>query len=333
MTRYMAHSPSDENTEWQTLKAHAEGVTSRLEHHLRYLTHNVPELLPHAKLTGYLHDLGKYRDNFQKHRLGWNMAAGRGESYVPKKVSHSDAGAKYMQVCLDMNREIASELPFVIANHHGRLKDIDALVKRLDDTNIEKVEDLVDLAVAELPELGELLGTDLPDLPLARTERAFLIRFLLSALVDADRLDTEEHGSPSKTDLRNLHAAEHDEMMLLLARVQIDQDAKTAKDAEDPQPINALRREMYASALENAAHAPGFYRLTMPTGGGKTLTSLAFALKHAEAHGLRRVIYAVPFTTIIDQTAKIFRGGARARERVQSLGASQQLGGQRVPRG
>lgn len=72
MTKYMAHSPSNENPEWQTLKAHAEGVTSRLEHHLRYLIHNVSELLPYTKLTGYLHDLGKYREDFQKYRLGWN---------------------------------------------------------------------------------------------------------------------------------------------------------------------------------------------------------------------------------------------------------------------
>ncbi len=226
---------------------------------------------------------------------------------VQRAVPHSDAGAKYMQVLLDTDRETASELPFVIANHHGRLRDIDALVKRLDGTDIEKVEDLLDLAVADLPELGELLETDLPDLPLKRTERAFLIRFLLGALVDADRLDTEAHGSPGTTELRNLHAAEKGEMALLLSRLQTDQDKKTAEDAKNPQAINALRREMYASALENAAHAPGFFRLTMPTGGGKTLTSLAFALKHADLHGLRRVIYAVPFTTIIDQTAKVFR--------------------------
>lgn len=304
---YMAHSPSAENPEWQTLKAHAEGVTARLEHHLRYLTQNVPELLPYAKLTGYLHDLGKYRDDFQEHRLGWNPRTGQPVTPSRKAVQHSDAGAKFMQVLLDADREVAAEVPFVIANHHGRLKDVDALEGRLNGTDIHKVEDLIDLAIGDLPELGELLETDLPDLPLERTERAFLIRFLLGALVDADRLDTEAHGSPGKAELRNLHAAEHDEMALLLARVQTDQDKKNDNDAKDPQLINTLRREMYASALENAAHAPGFFRLTMPTGGGKTLTSLAFALKHAEIHGLRRVIYAVPFTTIIDQTAKVFR--------------------------
>ena len=159
-----------------------------------------------------------------------------------------------------------------------------------------------------MPELGELLDADPPDLPLESTQRAFLIRFLLGALVDADRLDTEAHGSPSKAELRKLHAAEQNEMVFLLARLEAEQSKKAVDDAKNPQPVNALRREMYTAAIQNADHTPGFFRLTMPTGGGKTLTSLAFALKHADLHGLRRVIYAVPFTTIIDQTAKVFRG-------------------------
>lgn len=212
-----------------------------------------------------------------------------------------------MQALLDMDREAASELPFVIANHHGRLRDVDALVARMGETDLAEVEALLEHAIAEMPKLVELLDNELPELPLKGTERAFLIRFLLSALVDADRLDTEEHGTPSKAALRAFHAAAQHEMALLLARLQAEQAAKALEDAKNPQTINALRRQMYASALGQAALPPGFFRLTMPTGGGKTLTSLAFALKHAQQHGLRRVIYAAPFTTIIDQTAKVFR--------------------------
>ncbi|WP_148221211.1 CRISPR-associated endonuclease Cas3'' [Truepera radiovictrix] len=303
----MAHSPSEENPRWQTLKAHAEGVSARLEHHLRYLFESVPELRPYAKLTAYLHDLGKYRDGFQEHRLGWNPHTQRPEAFPRRALEHSDAGAKFVQALLEMDRETASEVPFVIASHHGRLHDVDALLRRLQGTDLAEVETLMERAIAELPELEALLDEPLPDLPLDKTARAFLIRFLLSALVDADRLDTEAHGNPSKAELRNQHAAEQDEMRQLLERVRADQDEKAAEDGKDPQPINALRREMYASALGNAALPPGFFRLTMPTGGGKTLTSLAFALEHARQHGLRRVIYAVPFTTIIDQTAKVFR--------------------------
>ncbi|BDP43474.1 CRISPR-associated helicase/endonuclease Cas3 (plasmid) [Deinococcus aetherius] len=302
---FMGHSPSRENPRWQTLKDHVEGVTRRLEHHVRYI--GVPELTPHARLTGYLHDLGKYRERFQKHRLQWNPRTAQPEAFPEEAVPHSDAGAKVIEHLLTMDREDRSELPFVIANHHGRLRDVDALNKRLNDAEVEEVLKLLDLALAEMPELGDLLDSKLPDLPLEGTERAFLIRLLLGALVDADRLDTEEHGSPGKARLRDLHAAEQGEMKLLLGRLQAEQDRKTAEDARDPKPINALRREMYASALDQAELPPGFFRLTMPTGGGKTLTSLAFALRHAHLKGLRRVVYAVPFTTIIDQTARVFR--------------------------
>ena len=316
--QFMGHSPSRENLEWQTLQAHVEGVTQLTEHHVRYMT--VPGLTVYARLTGLLHDLGKYRLDFQQHRLGWNPETGQPQKYAEKSVPHSDAGAKFMQGLLDMDRETASELPFVIASHHGRLRDVDALSTRLSESERQEVEDLVDLAVLDTPKLAELLQSELPALLLEGTERAFLIRLLLGALVDADRLDTEEHGSPSKVAVRgkelgtplasrlsNEAVSEKQEMALLLDRLETAQATFAAEDAKHPQLINALRREMYSAAVEQAEQPPGFFRLTMPTGGGKTLTSLAFALKHAQRHGMRRVIYGVPFTTIIDQTARTFR--------------------------
>ncbi|MGI8748652.1 MAG: CRISPR-associated endonuclease Cas3'', partial [Deinococcus sp.] len=306
MTSYMAHSPSEENPQWQTLRDHVEGVTRLTEHHVRYL--GVPHLSVYARLTGLLHDLGKYRDDFQMYRLNWHPHQEREDKTLGERpVPHSDAGAKLIQACLDADREAGNELPFVIANHHGRLRDVDALESRLDSTDLNEVGALLDRAKRDTPELADLLNSELPDLTLEGTERAFLIRFLLGALVDADRLDTEGHGSPSRARLRDAHRADQEEMGLLLARLEAEQYRKATQDATDPQPINALRREMYASALEYASLEPGFFRLTMPTGGGKTLTSLAFALAHARQHGLRRVIYAVPFTNIIDQTARTFR--------------------------
>lgn len=308
MVVYMGHSPSRENPDWQTLKCHTEGVSRLAEHNIRYLSYNIAQLTLYIRLTGLLHDLGKYRDDFQMYRLNWNPYQEREDKTLGEKaVPHSDAGARFMQARLDADREAGNELPFVIANHHGRLRDVDALTGRLNETDLAEVENLLDRAVEDTPELADLLAQELPDLPLGGTERAFLIRFLLGALVDADRLDTESHGSPSRTELREQHRAAPEEMALLLARLEAEQTNKAVEDAASPKPINLLRREMAASALAHAVDAPGFFRLTMPTGGGKTLASLAFALAHAQKHGLRRVIYAVPFTTIIDQTAKVFR--------------------------
>lgn len=317
MTTYMGHSPSKENPNPQTLREHVEGVTHRTEVHLRYVIAQIAELAPYAQLAGLLHDLGKYRDDFQMYRLNWHPHEERWDkSLGERQVAHSDAGAKYMELRLRLRPkegfpppqlEERQELQFVIANHHGALRGIEALNDRLSKTDINEVIPLLKRAVVDTPELAALIGQSLPLLPLTHTERAFLIRVLFSALVDADRLDTESHGTPSSTTLRAIHAAEPQEMMNLLGRVEAEMMAKALQDAKNPKPINQLRREMYATALSHSSDPTGFFRLTMPTGGGKTLTSLAFGLKHASTHGLRRVIYAVPFTTIIDQTAKEFR--------------------------
>lgn len=310
---YMAHSPSRENHTWQTLKSHSESVSSLTEHNVRYLSLNIAHLTAYARLTGLLHDLGKYRDDFQMYRLNWHPYQQREDKTLGNRpVPHSDAGARFIQACLDADRETGNELPFVIANHHGRLRDVDTLNGRMNEKPAgETMDELVGRAVQDTPELAKLLEAltsgGLPDLPLDSTGRAFLIRFLLGALVDADRLDTESHSSPGKADLRDLHRAATEEMGELLIRLEAEQARKATADAADPQPINLLRREMAASALSHAADTPSFFRLAMPTGAGKTLASLAFALAHAQAHGLRRVIYAVPFTTIIDQTAQTFR--------------------------
>lgn len=306
MSKYMGHSPSAENPNWQTLKDHVEGVTNRTEQHVRYLLPFIPQITVYARLAGLLHDLGKYRNEFQIHRLKWHPYEERHDtSFEEKAYPHSDAGARLMAAEFEMNGEERSELPFVIANHHGKLTDTGALEARLRQTEVEETHELFVRAMQDTPELGELLQ-DLPDLPLEGTERAFLIRVLFSALVDADRLDTEEHSSPSKAALRSEYDKQAAEMGLLLRRLQAHMDAKNGgKKANEP--INVLRRQMYGVALSHAGDATGFFRLTMPTGGGKTLTSLAFALAHAQAHGLRRVVYGVPFTTIIDQTAQVFR--------------------------
>jgi len=156
---------------------------------------------------------------------------------------------------------------------------------------------------------------DLPDLKAIRTDQAhnipgrfaLWVRMLFSCLVDADFLDTERFISSGKADARNgfmlvaeleKHLAEH------LARMA--QEVAARGEAESP--VNRKRVEVLRACLAKAECPPGVFSLTVPTGGGKTLSSLAFALRHAVRHGKRRVIYAIPYTSIIEQTAGIFRG-------------------------
>jgi CRISPR-associated endonuclease/helicase Cas3 len=90
----------------------------------------------------------------------------------------------------------------------------------------------------------------------------------------------------------------------------------------DPTPLNALRAQVLDTAVERAALSPGLFTLTVPTGGGKTLASLSFALEHAIRHGLRRVVYVIPFTSIVEQTAEVFRGALEASDDVLEHHAS-----------
>lgn len=313
MSKYMGHSPSKENPQWQTLKAHIEGVTDLLRGHVRYFNH--PEADLDAQWLGYMHDLGKYNDDFQKYRLGWNPDTEQPYNFKPDKVPHSGAGAFAASEYLETSGTAGSELPFVIASHHGALRTVNHLKKRLEESDRVKVNGYFDLACDEIPELDELCHTSPPQpTGLSGAARTLYTRMLLGALVDADRLDTEEHGSPTKAQARKEAKAAQGRMAELLEKLTEYQAKLAAKDAQDPKPINALRREMYAQALAKADQPAGFFRLTMPTGGGKTLTSLGFALRHAALHSgtkerpqMRRVIYGVPFTTIIEQTAQEFR--------------------------
>lgn len=312
MTRYMGHSPSKENPNWQTLKEHVEGVTDFIRKHVRFF--NVPNADLDARWLGYMHDLGKYRPKFQKHRLGWNPDTQQAFRFPEEAVPHSDAGAKALRLHMHSTRQAGNELAFVVANHHGALRDTTRLLGRLEDTSEDEVNDLFDVACEDLPELESLFNTPPQTSGLTGAARALYTRMLLGALVDADRLDTERHGSPSRTTAREEARRTQGSMAELLAKLTEHQAKLERQDAENPKPINALRREMYAQALAKAELPTGFFRLTMPTGGGKTLTSLGFALKHAAFHGatdeqagLRRVIYGVPFTTIIEQTAQEFR--------------------------
>jgi len=132
-------------------------------------------------------------------------------------------------------------------------------------------------------------------------EREFFARMVFSALVDADFLDTEQHFNAGKRPERANSwpiADLWEQFTVSYQRAFVDAPKSS---------LNAIRAEVYQDCLNAAGLPSGFFRLTVPTGGGKTLSSLAFALQHALQHGLERIIYAIPYTSIIDQTAEVFR--------------------------
>jgi CRISPR-associated endonuclease/helicase Cas3 len=136
----------------------------------------------------------------------------------------------------------------------------------------------------------------------------FFLRMLFSALVDADFLDTEAHFNPEK----GMHRGSDIDVATLWRRFAEDQQQRFGNAPETT--VNHSRRQIYDACLEAASHPPGLFRLTVPTGGGKTRSGMAFALRHALEHGQRRVVVAVPYITITQQTANEYRNIFNAAE-------------------
>lgn len=142
----------------------------------------------------------------------------------------------------------------------------------------------------------------------ARLMRRFetFVRMVFSALVDADFLDTEKFVESG--DSAAARPAQRRTWLPLIEYGPVLEAHLLRFDGETPTPVNQGRRRVLEWCLAAAEGPRGAYALTVPTGGGKTLSSLAFALRHARAHGLERVIVALPFLSILDQTADVYRG-------------------------
>ncbi len=250
-----------------------------------------------GRLLGLWHDLGKYSEEFQ----AYLRKSAAGEAVRRGEVDHSTAGAQH---AFRTFGEVGRVLAYCLAGHHGGLPDDTghgSLENRLRKKGVPKVvgapADLVAQSVPRVP--GFNFVSD-------RRERAFQIatfcRFLFSCLIDADRLATERFMNPEQAEERGQERPSIQQM-----RVALDEHLDHLTSKADDGEVNRQRGYVLRACRRAAEESPGLFSLTVPTGGGKTLSSLAFALKHADIHGLRRVIYAIPFTSIIEQNARVFR--------------------------
>lgn len=252
-----------------------------------------------GELAGWWHDLGKYQPEFQARLRGSR-----------EQVDHAFAGA-----ALALSRgETALPLAFGIAGHHAGLANLQVQGDTRQRPLTMRLRAERGQLTALLPLLPpELANRPLPPFPVflptgsavsasgaeqARRRIELWTRFLFSALVDADFLATEAFHDPGKrAPARGFHG-----ITALRRRL----DAHLAGFASDG-PVNRLRACVLADCRAAAESTPGLFSLTVPTGGGKTLSSMAFALEHAERHGLRRVIVVIPYTSIIEQNARVYR--------------------------
>lgn len=253
-----------------------------------------------ARLLGLWHDLGKYRPGFQRYI---HSQAGS-EAHVELRVTsrektHAAAGAVHaLRRFGDAGRTFA----YLIAGHHGGLSDwhggLDARLGAGNADTCREYEEACAVAPAELLAQGET--PDLRRVPGGAAGFALWLRMLFSCLVDADFLDTEAFMDEGRAETRAGFAT--------LAELAARFDTHMARVQSDASmtPVNRLRAEVLDQCRVRAADPPGLFSLTVPTGGGKTLSSLAFALEHARLHGKRRIVYAIPYTSIVEQTADVF---------------------------
>lgn len=235
-----------------------------------------------AEWAGLLHDLGKYREEFQDYL--------RNNRKSSQETHHAIYGAK---LAANMRK---LPLAFAIAAHHAGLHDAEALRELLAEAHYD-FDCLPELQRRFETEIGNL-NLDFPE-PEFRNDKLrieMFTRMLFSALVDADFLDTEAHYQTKDRISFGLHPER------MLAQLLDEKNAKPSTGE-----LNVLRNRIFHQCLAAAESLPGFFSLTVPTGGGKTLSGMAFALKHAHLHGLRRVIVVIPYLSIIEQNAAQYR--------------------------
>jgi len=248
-------------------------------------------------VAGRLHDIGKMSAAFQAYIKGNGALKG---------PDHATAGAK--QAAQLYGPHLGRVLAYCIAGHHAGLADGGSehvpgtLTHRLVTKQVEPYDGWENHAGA----LPERAAIGMPSALNSKSqhpgfERAFFIRMLFSALVDADFLATEHfYAKANREDVKR-------GFVNSLETLRDRLNSKLAAKASTATDVNRLRGDILAYVRAQASQPPGLFSLTVPTGGGKTLTSLAFALDHAIAHGLDRIVYVIPYTSIIEQTAQVFR--------------------------
>jgi CRISPR-associated endonuclease/helicase Cas3 len=290
-----AHSRLERpEAEWERLCDHAERVANRAEEFCASFA------LGYGRALGLLHDAGKYQPDFQAY-LHKNSEAYDENGSGGRKAPHSIVGATW---AWEHGGAAGRLLALPIAAHHGALKTRAELRGDMARAQPEKRLQnaiqggfLPDAMRAALPRNLPMWADDLDACALG-------IRLLLSALTDADMLETEAwykgRQRPSAyVSLETLLGALEAEI-----RRKHELDQSKAGRARD---LAEVRAEVSQACLAAAELVPGRFRLTVPTGGGKTLSGLRFALQHAVLHGLSRVIVVIPYTSILEQTVNVYR--------------------------
>lgn len=299
--------------EIQTVQSHLEAVADLARTYGESIGFGA-----HAELAGLLHDMGKFTTKFTEYLEKVVIE----QETISRKIDHSTAGAKYLyENFYDGNpyqQFVVEIIGMAILSHHSGLQNFvqddvttSDYIRRVVEKDLpfyeevkknfeaiagnkERVENLLEEAVEEFIAFTQKIQT--MDSPYVYMNYAQ--KLVLSLLLDADRTDTRRFEEKDYTSLEKEAPFQswYDIMMETIIKWE-----KSRK------PINLLRSEMSRTCDEIAEKPANIYTLSIPTGGGKTFASLRYALKHAALHGKKRIIYVVPYTTILEQNAKVVR--------------------------
>ena len=302
--KYAHTLPDCDESEWELLDVHLSEVAEAAEHHASAFAS-----AGWGNVLGLCHDLGKASAEFQAklHSAQPREAEDAGVEDSPaasKRVDHSTFGARYVKQRLGPG--VGELLAYCIAGHHAGLPNGRATDDASAASSLEVRLDPLRTALPHVDDPGIALPVLAMNLRASSAGQAFALAFftrmLFSCLIDADRTCTERFCAPDRAAQREVVRPSIAEMEHAL-RTHLN----SIMTAAEPTRVNRQRAFVLEQCQLASGAEPGFFSLQVPTGGGKTLSSLAFALAHAGAHGLRRVVMAIPFTSIIEQTADVYR--------------------------
>ena len=291
-----AHTHGQATCNWQTLMEHQNETARQASCFAQHFSS-----ADWAWNAGVLHDLGKIAPKFQK-KLYEAMGLEYENEDVSGLVNHSGAGAAYAEEAF--KGHVGRTLAYLVMGHHAGLPDYQsdktgnaAFVARMSEAkkNLDAIRKSIAPFVTELKEMLQFPQWVKPH------NYHLWVRMLFSCLVDADWIDTERVMDPEKYEKRSI--IKFPSIEELAQRFWIHMNKLTDSTGR----LHESRQEILEACRSAAEHESGLFTLTVPTGGGKTLSSMAFALEHAKKHGKDRIIYVIPYTSIIEQTADIFR--------------------------
>jgi len=292
LLKYYAHSRLGEPSEnWHLLEDHLQAVAEMAAGYARFFCAE-----DWASIAGRWHDLGKGTLSWQAYLRQANDVTDEFATFYTGHPVHAIVGA---QKLYDSSKEAGKLLAYCIAGHHGGLSNWNDEESMALKVRLGKTCSKIDIPITD-PVFPSLPFS--PEKDRFGFQLQFFVRMLFSCLVDADYLDTEASLSNEKSTWRSGYPS----LLELSERFAINFNILRNK-ADSTTVVNQHREKVLDDCMKSAEFNPGLFSLTVPTGGGKTLASLAFALAHAKKHGKRRIIYVIPFTSIIEQNAQVFR--------------------------